>query len=330
MSDRGLGVLYRFRRRGREPGEAFRFHPLLQEENPVSRTSRPRILVLGATGKVGGAVLRHLAGRDGIVVRAACRTEDARNRLQGVAQECVRFDFDAPGSYGSALDGVDRLFLLTGYSVDMLHHSKFLIDRAAEAGVTHVVHLGTHAPDDTAFRHHAWHQLVERYIEWRGLGFTHLRPGMFMVNILDYARANRDRPGVLVHYTGEARVAWVDVDDIGAAAARILGAPQDHRGRTYFLDSEAISMSEVAAILQAETGQDWRFEHRDAAELTPRLLAAGREATYASSGVAYFQAVAAGHAPDADRTHGTLERLIGRAPTRWADFAKRHRAEFLR
>ncbi len=296
----------------------------------MSGTSRPRILVLGATGKVGGAVLRRLAERNDIAVRAACRTEDARNRLQGFAQEWVRFDFDEPDSYGAALDGVDRLFLLTGYSVDMLHHSKFLIDRAAAAGVAHVVHLGTHAPDDTAFRHHAWHQLVERYIEWRGLAFTHLRPAMFMVNILDYARANRDRPGVLVHYTGAARVAWVDIDDIGAAAARILGEPQEHRGRTYFLDSEAISMSEVAAILQAETGQDWQFEHRDAAELTPRLLAAGREATYAGSGVAYFQAVAAGRAPDADRTHGTLERLIGRAPTRWVDFARRHRAGFLR
>ena len=296
----------------------------------MSRTSRPRILVLGATGKVGGAVLRRLAGRDDIAVRAACRTEDARNGLQDFAQEWVRFDFDEPDSYGAALDGVDRLFLLTGYSVDMLHHSKHLIDRAAAAGVAHVVHLGTHAPDDTAFRHHAWHQLVERYIEWRGLAFTHLRPAMFMVNILDYARANRDRPGVLVHYTGAARVVWVDIDDIGAAAARVLGEPQEHRGRTYFLDSEAISMSEVAAILQAETGQDWKFEHRDAAELTPRLLAAGREATYAGSGVSYFQAVAAGRAPDADRTHGTLKRLIGRDPTRWVDFARRHRAEFLR
>jgi len=296
----------------------------------MSRTSRPRILVLGATGKVGGAVLRHLAGRDDTIVRASYRTEGARNGLQGLAQEFVRFDYNAPESHDAALDGVDRLFLLTGYSVDMLHYSKFLIDRAAGAGVAHVVHLGTHAPDDTAFKHHAWHQLVERYIEWRGLGFTHLRPAMFMVNILDYARANKDRPGVLIHYTGTARVAWVDVDDIGAAAAQVLGAPQEHCGRTYFLDSEAISMSEVAAILQAETGQDWRFEHRDAAELTPRLLAAGREATYASSGVAFFQAVAAGHAPDTDRTHDTLERLIGRAPTGWVDFARRHRAEFLR
>lgn len=289
----------------------------------------PRILVMGATGKVGRSVLRSLRHGRNLVLRATARSQSKHAELQQLADEIVSFDLENQSSYEASLDGVDRLFLLTGYSVDMLHQSKSLIDRACDAGVKHVVHLGTHAPNDTAFKHHSWHQLVERYIEWRGLGFTHLRPAMFMVNILDYAKANKDKPGILVHHTANARVAWVDVDDIGRAGAAVLRNPETHSGKTYYLDSEAISMSQVADILQAETGQHWQFEHHDAQELIPRLQAAGREMAYASSGVTFFQAVAAGQAPDIDKTHDTLEQLIGRSPIRWADFAKRNRNEFL-
>ena len=199
-----------------------------------------RILVLGATGKVGGAVLRNLSNDPGLILRATTRSKGKKTALDALADEIVSFDFEDQSTYEASLEGVDRLFLLTGYSVDMLHQSKFLIDRAAAVGVKHVVHLGTHAPNDTAFKHHSWHQLVERYIEWRGLGFTHLRPAMFMVNILDYAKANKDKPGILVHYTADARVAWVDVDDIGLAGAAVLRNPDMHSGKTYYLDSEAL------------------------------------------------------------------------------------------
>lgn len=287
-------------------------------------------LVLGSTGKVGLSVLKNMAVSPNVVVRAAVRSTEGRSKVSSLADEIVDFEFEDPDCYDAALEGVSRLFLLTGYSVDMLHQSKILIDKAADAGVCFIVHLGTHAPDDTAFMHHAWHQLVERYIEWRGMEYVHLRPAMFMVNILDYAKANKDQPGVLIHYTGDTAVAWVAVEDIGRAAANILLEPEPHVGQTYYLDSEALSMGEVASILQEQTGQTWRYEHRDASELMPRLLAAGREMTYASSGIAFFQAVAAGFAVDVGKTHPTLEVLLGSRPIRWRDYAEAHSDEFQR
>ena len=287
-------------------------------------------LVLGSTGKVGLSVLKNMAQSPSVVVRAAVRSPEGRSKVSSLADEIVDFEFEDPDCYDAALDGVSRLFLLTGYSVDMLHQSKILIDKAADAGVRFMVHLGTHAPDNTAFKHHAWHQLVERYIEWRGIEFVHLRPAMFMVNILDYAKANMDQPGVLIHYTGDTAVAWVAVEDIGRAAASILLEPEPHAGQTYFLDSEALSMGEVASILQEQTGQAWKYEHRDASELMPRLLAAGREMTYASSGIAFFEAVAAGLAEDVGKTHPTLELLLGARPIRWREYAEEHADEFRR
>ena len=290
----------------------------------------PVCLILGATGKVGNATLRSLAGASNLTLRAAVRNAEGQDKVSPHADEVTHFDFEDPDCYKSALQGVDRLFLLTGYSVDMLHQSKILVDKAAEAGVRFIVHLGTHAPDNTSFKHHAWHQLVERYIEWRGFGFIHLRPAMFMVNILDYAKANKDRPGTLIHYTGETKVAWVDTGDIGKAAAKILEEPHLHSGATYFLDSEALSMGEVADVLQDVTGQGWRFLNQDAATLLPRLQVAGREMTYAESGIAFFAAVASGRAKDVGKIHGSLQNLLGAPPASWREFALRHRGEFLR
>ncbi|HEX2270390.1 MAG TPA: hypothetical protein VHH35_12675, partial [Pyrinomonadaceae bacterium] len=56
------------------------------------------------------------------------------------------------------------------------------------------------------------------YIEWTGVGFTHLRPNVFMQNILKSLQAD----GSIHHFLGDATVSWIDTDDIGLIAATIL------------------------------------------------------------------------------------------------------------
>lgn len=281
-----------------------------------------RVLVLGATGTIGRPLVDMLVCEPGLEVRAATRSSATMARLRTLGADPVLFDFDVRDTYRKALEGVDVAFLLTGYSVDMLRHSKVFVDTAKRAGVGHIVHLGANAPDDTAFTHLAWHQLVERYIEWSGILFTHLRPAMFMVNIPRYMAAAQTTD-VISHYIGDRRVAWVDTDDIAAAAAVVLRDPAAHAGRTYVLSSEARSMGEVADILSRELERPIRYEQREADEGLVRLLvAAGREPTYARSGVSFFAAVARGEAPGVDRVDDSLQRLIGREPRSWPDFAR--------
>ena len=92
----------------------------------------------------------------------------------------VYLDLDQVDTMAPALEGIDRLFMVTGYTIDMLRQSKDLLNAAKRAGVKHVVHLGACGNDDTRIAHHAWHQFVERYIEWSGFSFTHLRPEIFI------------------------------------------------------------------------------------------------------------------------------------------------------
>ena len=182
--------------------------------------SKPTVLITAATGRIGGSVLRSLAADDSISLVAAVRSAEKAQRLADEGIRSVLLDFDKPQTLGPALEGVERVFLATGYSVDMLRQSKEFLDAARKAGVRHVVHLGACGPDDTSVAHWAWHQLVERYIEWRGFSFTHLRPEAFMQNLLHYDGTQATHQGVIRQFIGDARISWVDGDDVALVASR--------------------------------------------------------------------------------------------------------------
>src|ERR1700722_16327887 len=165
-----------------------------------------RVLVMGATGQVGGAVVNHLKAIAAINVVAAAR-EVSKAKSCGVP--VVHLDLDDIETFAPALIGVDRLFMATGYTVDMLRQSKDLVNCAKRAGVKQIVHLGACGDDDTRVAHYGWHQFIERYIEWSGVMFTHLRPEIFVQNLLGYGGESYVQEGVIRHYVGNARLSWV-------------------------------------------------------------------------------------------------------------------------
>jgi len=145
---------------------------------------QPTALVIGATGQTGRLIVDEFR-RDpgGVKVRLAARKQADVEKLRAAGKEAVLLDLDDPKTFGTALAGVDRLFLLTGYTVAMLHQSKTLVDGAVKAGVSHVVHQGIFANWDTTDPHFVWHQMIEKYIEASGVGWTHLHPNYFMENL---------------------------------------------------------------------------------------------------------------------------------------------------
>ena len=168
--------------------------------------NKPKILVLGATGQVGQLVLPHLTANPNVEVIAAARNPEKAKSL-GVA--VVPLDLDKIETIEPALKGIDRAFLATGYTIDMMRQSKDFLNAAKRQGVKHIVHLGACGDNDTRVAHYGWHQFIERYLEWCGFSFTHLRPEIFMQNTLGYGGESFVQKGVIRHYIGKSRWSWV-------------------------------------------------------------------------------------------------------------------------
>jgi uncharacterized protein YbjT (DUF2867 family) len=144
-----------------------------------------RILVLGASGLTGGAIASTLdRGPADIEVVRAARKKEQVEAWKREGKQAVYLDLDDARTFPAALEGIDRLFLLTGYTIAMLHQSKTLVDAAADSGVSFIVHQGIFGNGRSTDPHFAWHEMVERYIEGSGVAWAHLHPHFFMQNIL--------------------------------------------------------------------------------------------------------------------------------------------------
>jgi NAD(P)H dehydrogenase (quinone) len=286
---------------------------------------RRQVLVTGATGNVGRAVLRQLSGDTTIQLSAGVRS---LNKAVDFGVPVVHLDYDKANTIAPALEGVDCMLMVTAYTVDKLLQGKILVDEAKKAGVKYIVHLGSPGNDDTRIAHYGWQQLVERYIEWSGISYTHIRPQIFMQNLLGYGGTGIVDRGIIRQYVGEARLSWIDSDDIALVASICLRSPQEHFGKTYRLGYEAWTYAEVASILTRVIGQPFVYEPRPASEFLEKALAAGAEPVYMRSVYENYLQLAADVGPGVAEVFENFEAITGRRPTTMEGFAAARAARF--
>src|ERR1700674_4941986 len=139
------------------------------------------ILMTGATGLNGGALVRRLSAR-GVQVRALVRNATKAEALFSLSNvEVVEGDMARPERLAGPLLGVDRAMLISSSDPSMLEFQSNFTERAPQAGVTHVVKLFGIMPEvDSPFRYARMHGEIERKLERSGMEFTHLRAGEFM------------------------------------------------------------------------------------------------------------------------------------------------------
>jgi NAD(P)H dehydrogenase (quinone) len=287
--------------------------------------AKAKVLIMGATGQVGGALLTLLEGRPEIEVVAAVRSPAKAAKL---TVPTVYLDLDDYATIAPALEGIDRIFMATGYTIDMLRQSKDLVNCAQRADVQQIVHLGACGDNDTRIAHYGWHQFIERYIEWSSITFTHLRPEIFMQNLLGYGGESYVKQGVISHYVGAARLSWVDCDDVAAVAAECLLKPEAHAWMTYRLGYEAKTYDEIAEIFTSILGQPFRYEARPPAEFLRNVLAAGAEPAYMKCVFDSYTDLTNGKDIGADATFDNFAELTGRPPRSLADFVARYADRF--
>ncbi|WP_026755294.1 SDR family oxidoreductase [Sediminibacter sp. Hel_I_10] len=293
----------------------------------MSNKKRPQILITGATGQVGGKTIENLISNTSIEIIAAVRTQEKAKPFSDRGIKTVLLDFDDASTHLPAFEGIDRIFMVTGYTVDMLQQSKVMLDNAKKAGVHHIVHLGACGPDDATVGHWVWHQLVERYVEWHGFSFTHLRPQDFMQNLLSYGSEKGTNQGVLNAYVANARLSWVDVDDVAQVAALALIHPELHAGKTYRLSYDAKTFDEIAQLMTDIVGKPFKYEPLSPEIFLQKMKDAGAEMAYMHCVYEHWKMHANGTIPRASETFDNFYDITGKQPTTWVDFIKKHKAQ---
>lgn len=272
-----------------------------------------KILVVNSTGTVGRALVQALV-QSGEAVRAATRTPATAQLPTGV--EPVRFDYNDPTTFASALANVDRVFLLSPGGHSAAHELLLpFVEQATQGGKRKLVLMtaaGVEFNDAIPLRQ------VERAIERSGARYVFLRPSWFMDNFHTGWLAPIRQAGVIPLPAADGRSAFIDARDIAEAAAGALQREQ-FDGRAFTLTGpEALTYGEAAAILSAATGRTIRYTPIDDAAFTQALIDAGMAADYAQTLTTLFGGVRQGFAA---QVTFDVETLTGRAPRTLAQYA---------
>lgn len=275
--------------------------------------TNPTVLVIGTTGQVGRLIVDEFDRDPGDVrVRYAARKPEQVNELRSTGRDAVRLDLDDPSTFAHALHGVDRVYLLTGYTVAMLTQSKTLVDAAVKAGVSHIVHQGVFANWDVTDPHFVWHQMIERYIEGSGVAWTHLHPNVFMEGLASMTPVS---DGAFSVFWGDRRVGWIAARDIAAVAAAVLRqGPSRHGSKEYWLSTEVASGPEVATILSETLDRDIRCDVRGPEDFKASIANGSTEveAWYADAGVEFTRQVIDGRMGYIGTVRDDVEFVTGR------------------
>jgi uncharacterized protein YbjT (DUF2867 family) len=274
------------------------------------------ILVTGATGNVGGELVRTLLA-GGEQVRALVR--DGRQGLLPSGAAPAVGDLDRPETLSSALAGTRAVFLLSGYR-DM----PGLLAAAIGAGVERVVLLSGSSVEasDTANPISRYMIRSEAAVRASGLPWTILRPSAFMSNTLQWAPQLKARDVVRAPFAG-VRQAVVDPLDIAAVAAEGLRTPR-HQGRAYRLTGpESLLPADRVRVLAEVLGRRLRFEGQPDVEAREQMRREMPE-EYAE---AFFSFYARGTVDEAP-VLPTVEEVTGRPARTFEQWALAHASAF--
>jgi len=215
---------------------------------------KAKILVAGATGTNGQALLKELSARN-VRCRALVRDIEKARPMASDTVELVPADFAEIETLDAAFAGIQKAFVAMPVHQNSSQWFSNFFRAAKTADIEHLVKLSAYGADSKSGSEIVnAHGQSDRALLETGIPYTILRPNSFYQNMLWQADAIRTQ-GRFYLPVGDARISCVDVRDIADAAANILTS-ETHTNQTYKLTGpEALNYHEVADTLAELSGK---------------------------------------------------------------------------
>lgn len=266
-----------------------------------------QVLVIGATGKTGSALVRQLREK-GVSVLAATRNPRAPGD--------VRFDWRDPSTFKAALDGVGAVYLVAPTdTTDPLGQMQPFLDMATDRRLVLLSSSSLPMGAPMMGKVHAWLASCCQ-------DYAVLRPSWFMQNFVTQHLGGIRESGAIYSATGDGRVGFIDAGDIAAVAAVMLTQPDTPGGAEPILTGpRTLSYDDVAREITEAAGRPVKHMRLTVTELAGHYEGYGLPPSYAATFAGLDEGIAEGLE---DRVTDEVERWTKRIPTDLRSFLASH------
>ncbi|MGJ4952447.1 SDR family oxidoreductase [Bradyrhizobium sp. HKCCYLS20291] len=290
------------------------------------------LLVTGAAGQLGRAVIRHLLTTLNIPAARIIATTRKPEQLQDFAAQGVAVraaDFDAPETLAAAFAGANRMLLIStdkldrpGYRAEQ--HGR-AIAAAEQAGIGHVIYTSMPKPDNSPLLISPDHALTEQALrDSRLSGWTVLRHHWYFENLF------ASLPHILGSgrwFTADEGGASADIarDDLARAAATVLASGGGGKTVHTLSGAQALTKVEMARILSAATGKPIEVVQVPLEGLIQGMVGAGLPRPVAEVFASFDTNTAQGRVAEVT---GDYQAITGVAPQSFAGWVQAVKAAF--
>jgi uncharacterized protein YbjT (DUF2867 family) len=286
------------------------------------------IAVVGATGNTGRAVVKELIalGEEPVCV---VRDADKARQVLGAGAKTVLADLADAAALEKALSGATRVFVVTGHNPAMAEQQINVMRAAEKAGAEYLVRVsGGQAVvvADSASVVGRGHYAIEEALKTSRLKWVILRPGLFMQNTFAQAPLIKGESKMVLPYAKDMPLAFIDVRDTGALAARVLRDPGPHAGKTLEFTGKLTNYGEFAEVFSQVLGKHITYIAATLEQLEQTMKSRGTPDWL----VTHMLTIAKLGANGSFSTENTqpIHDIVRRAPITTRQFVEDHKAVF--
>jgi uncharacterized protein YbjT (DUF2867 family) len=291
------------------------------------------ILVTGAAGRIGRAVVERLLQRK-LPVRALVRQKDDRaDELRALGAEVVTADLTRGSDIAGALAGCRRIYFGLAVADYYLQATVTTAAAARAQGDLEVfVNMSQMTVSQmtltsrTESAQQRLHWLAEQVLNWSSLPVVHIRPTFFLQTVALLAADSIARDGTLRLPFGNGKTSPVDANDVADVVTEVLASPGPHIGHVYELTGpRSETLPQLASEWETALGRPIRYLDVPLEPWREELRRRGLPAHL----VEHLATVARLHTQNRyDRLTGDVERITGHPPTSTNQFVSRHARQF--